>query len=121
MLLAIENVVLAIASAITVLFKIYTLRIVYTVCICSLQSPLYFTGPDSNACQFFITARECYWLNGKHVVFGKVLKGMRVVQNILNQETNDEKPVADCVIVKSGTIPLAAEFDVPKEGAEWGI
>ena len=79
------------------------------------------SGPDSNACQFFITARQCQWLDGKHVVFGKVLKGMRVLQNILNQETKDEKPVVDCIIAKSGKIEVAAPFEVPKEGVEWTV
>ena len=30
------------------------------------------SGPGSNGCQFFITCDACDWLDGKHVVFGKV-------------------------------------------------
>ena len=30
------------------------------------------SGPNTNGCQFFITTKACDWLNGKHVVFGKL-------------------------------------------------
>lgn len=45
------------------------------------------SGPNTNGCQFFITCAEADFLDGKHVVFGRVVEGMPVVREIESTPT----------------------------------
>ncbi|GCB77548.1 peptidyl-prolyl cis-trans isomerase C isoform X5 [Scyliorhinus torazame] len=70
-------------------------------------------GPDTNSSHFFISLTKPKWLDGKHVVFGKVISGMSVVHMIELQETNNEnRPHQNCVIVNSGKIDVQEPFVV---------
>lgn len=60
-------------------------------------------GPDSNGSQFFITTAVTDWLNGKHVIMGKVLDGFETLSRVENVKTGEmDKPVVDVVIAKAG-------------------
>ncbi|MFT7804531.1 peptidyl-prolyl cis-trans isomerase H [Arapaima gigas] len=63
------------------------------------------SGPGTNGCQFFITCTKCDWLDGKHVVFGKVVDGLLVMRKIENVPTGpNNKPKLPIVIAQCGEI-----------------
>ncbi|XP_068571319.1 peptidyl-prolyl cis-trans isomerase D [Cebidichthys violaceus] len=59
-------------------------------------------GPNTNGSQFFITTVPTPHLDGKHVVFGQVLKGLGVVKMLEAIDTNEDVPVKPCVIADCG-------------------
>lgn len=57
------------------------------------------SGPNTNGSQFFINVAANNFLDGKHVVFGKVSKGMDIVTAIENTPTGqDDRPVQPVII-----------------------
>ena len=61
-------------------------------------------GPNTNGSQFFITTVKTAWLDGKHVVFGKILDGIDIVNKIESFGTSSGKTKGKVSIVSSGEL-----------------
>jgi len=61
------------------------------------------SGPGTNGSQFFITHKATPWLDGKHTVFGEVLEG----QNVVDQIKKDDELTA--VVIEGETKALFAQ------------
>ena len=62
------------------------------------------SGPGTNGSQFFITHKATPWLDGKHSVFGEVIKGQEVVDSIEQDDL-----IEDVIIIRKGK--EARQFD----------
>ncbi|OSC98540.1 hypothetical protein PYCCODRAFT_993814 [Trametes coccinea BRFM310] len=72
-------------------------------------------GPNTNNSQFFVTLRDCPHLNGKHVVFGRVIRGFEVVQRIAEVPTDEkDRPRVPVVIANCGELMLRSQVQ-PKQ------
>eukprot|EP00419_Tripos_fusus_P052359 CAMPEP_0172808592 /NCGR_PEP_ID=MMETSP1075-20121228/7785_1 /TAXON_ID=2916 /ORGANISM="Ceratium fusus, Strain PA161109" /LENGTH=402 /DNA_ID=CAMNT_0013647763 /DNA_START=18 /DNA_END=1226 /DNA_ORIENTATION=+ len=61
-------------------------------------------GRDDNGSQFFVTLQATPWLDGKHVVFGRVIKGMEAIKAAEAVGSKSGTPTASVVIADSGEL-----------------
>jgi peptidylprolyl isomerase len=62
------------------------------------------SGPNTNGSQFFITTIKTPWLDGKHVVFGRVIDGLDVVKKVEGQGSRSGRPRSQIRIINSGEL-----------------
>ncbi|QRV74741.1 peptidyl-prolyl cis-trans isomerase, cyclophilin-type protein [Ceratobasidium sp. AG-Ba] len=64
-------------------------------------------GPNTNSSQFFVTVRPCPHLNGKHVVFGRVVSGLDIIKQISKLPVDEKsRPLKPVVIASCGELEL---------------
>eukprot|EP00826_Nyctotherus_ovalis_P012087 TRINITY_DN13156_c0_g4_i1.p1 TRINITY_DN13156_c0_g4~~TRINITY_DN13156_c0_g4_i1.p1 ORF type:complete len:400 (+),score=51.90 TRINITY_DN13156_c0_g4_i1:48-1202(+) len=66
------------------------------------------SGPNTNGCQFFVTLKKCTNLDGKYVVFGEIIQGFDLMEEIGSHgsRTSEGKPKAKIVISNCGQLLL---------------
>jgi len=67
-------------------------------------------GPNTNGSQFFITTVKTSWLDGRHVVFGKVVEGMDVIQQVESVGSQSGAPSKKVVVSDSGLLEGATDL-----------
>ena len=61
-------------------------------------------GPSTNGSQFFLCTAAAPWLDGKHVVFGQVVRGMDVLKQVEMLGNPDGTPSEPITIIECGQL-----------------
>ena len=80
-------------------------------------------GPNTNQAQFFITFNPTPHLDGKHVVFGRVVAGHRTLHRVERAGSPSGKPselvrIADCGMMPPGYMKAPQTRALEERGAE---
>jgi len=68
------------------------------------------SGPNTNGSQFFVTLAPTPWLDGKHTIFGRVKRGMNIVQRMGLVKTNaEDRPLEEVKILKARVVDPTGE------------
>ncbi|XP_059179354.1 peptidyl-prolyl cis-trans isomerase B-like [Physella acuta] len=68
-------------------------------------------GPDTNGSQFYVLLRSARWLDGRYVIFGKVLSGMDTIEKIGLEETDkSQNPIRPVTIDDCGVVGLTDPY-----------
>jgi len=73
-------------------------------------------GPDTNNSQFYILLTKARWLDGKHVVFGKVIKGMDVIMTLGDVPTDRETSIPKMTVkITDCGVKSVAKYDLTQD------
>lgn len=62
------------------------------------------SGPNTGGSQFFLNTVDNNFLDNKHPVFGRIVKGLEVVDEISKVETNEMDRPVEAVVIESAVI-----------------